>query len=693
MKNPYLSNYAFSFILLLSFFSVSPKLYAQQRPNILYILVDDLGYGDLGVLFQNQKDKELPKLFSPNLDKMAESGAILTQQYANAPVCAPSRASLLTGVNQGNAHVRDNQFDKALENNHTLASVLKTAGYTTVAIGKWGLQGENEKQKPNWPAHPLKRGFDTYFGYMRHADGHEHYPVEGTYRGKKEIWSNYEEVSAGYEKCYTTDLWTAKAKDFIINFEKQNTSKKPFFMFLAYDAPHAVLELPTQEYPAGAGLQGGLQWIGQKGKMINTASGTVDSYIHPDYANATYDDDKNPNTPNVAWPETYKRYATAVRRLDDAVGDIRKLLTDLKIADNTLVVFSSDNGPSIESYLPKTFAANKPTFFESYGPFDGIKRDCWEGGVRMPVLVSWPNHIPAKKIVTTPSMLSDWLPTFAAVAKTPIPVRTTGVSLLPSLTNTGKQDSSLVYVEYFETGSTPNFNQFEKNHRSRKRNQMQLIRVGDYIGVRYNIQSADDSFEIYNVINDPKETNNLGNLKEYQGLQAQMKAKVLQARATDAAAARPYDAAAIPGIQLPKNVKKGLNWSFYAGNYSYIAAQNNSKPNQTGTSKSITPALSTASGITVYTAFIKIAAKGTYILKLNTPEKAFVKLHQFNLLDADYGYTGGTSIEKSITLEAGYHPISIYYLHNKGKKGNLSIEIKSAEGVWEKLSDKNCLYE
>lgn len=690
MKNRKNKTLILSF-LIISFFSFNVNVYAQQKPNIIYILVDDLGYGDLGILFQNQRSKSLPALMSPHLDEMAKSGAILTQHYANAPVCAPSRASLMTGVNQGNAIIRDNQFDKALENNHTIATVLKNAGYTTVAIGKWGLQGTDEKQKPNWPAHPLKRGFDNYFGYMRHADGHEHYPVEGVYRGKKEIWANYKEVSEGLQKCYTTDLWTAKAKDFIINFEQKNQDKKPFFMYLAYDAPHAVLELPTQAYPTGGGLKGGLQWTGQKEKMINTASGDVDSYVHPDYAEATYDDDKDPNTPKVPWPDTYKRYATAVRRLDDAVGDIRELLSDLKIDDNTLVVFTSDNGPSIESYLPKSFVPVKPTFFSSYGPFDGIKRDCWEGGVRMPALVVWPKRIPAGQVVNTPSMLSDWLPTFAGAAKTFAPVRTTGVSLLPSLTNIGKQDKALVYSEYFEAGNTPSFDQFEPGHAGRKRNQMQLIRMGDFVGVRYDIKSADDKFEIYNVVKDPKEKNNLAGKKGFEKLQATMKAKVLQLRISDSDASRPYDDTPVPGIDIPKNAEKGLKWSFFKGDFQFIPSLNPQSADQSGRTKSPLP-IKTAKGMIMYKTFIKIPKRGLYTFKLISDNSAFVKLHEFNLLDADFDYKTGEVVQRAVTLDEGYHPLTIYCLKDQNVKKGFKLQIKAASGKWEDLGEKNCFY-
>jgi arylsulfatase A-like enzyme len=193
---------------------------AEKKPNIIFILTDDLGFGDVGVFFQNlqreKNDRARPWHLTPQLDQMAAAGVQLRQYYCPAPVCAPSRASLLLGVHQGHANVRDNQFDKALENNHTLATVLRGAGYATAAIGKWGLQGGPgekcagaEKAGPNdWPGYPTKRGFDYYFGYVRHVDGHWHYPKED----QRQVWENEREVSADLAGCYTTDLFTACAK-------------------------------------------------------------------------------------------------------------------------------------------------------------------------------------------------------------------------------------------------------------------------------------------------------------------------------------------------------------------------------------------------------------------------------------------------------------------------------------------------
>ncbi|SHM52417.1 sulfatase-like hydrolase/transferase [Mucilaginibacter sp. OK098] len=665
---------------------------AQKKPNIIFILTDDLGYGDLGVFFQNKRqqsgDRSKPYELTPNLDLMAKKGAKFTQQYCNAPVCAPSRASLLTGVNQGNANIRDNQFDKALENNHTLATLLKQAGYNTTAIGKWGLQGINGNG-PDWQAHPVKRGFDSYYGYIRHKDGHEHYPFEGLYDGKKQVWSDYKEVSANLSKCYTTDLWTAAAKNYIIAHQKGSDAVKPFFMYLAYDCPHAVLELPTQAYPSGKGLKGGLQWLGEPGHMINTATGKVDSYVYPEYANATYDDDNNPATPEIAWPETYKRYASAVRRIDDAVGDILQLLVDLKIADNTLVIFTSDNGPSIESYLPASFVPNHPTFFGSYGPFDGIKRDCWEGGLRMPTLAEWPDHIAPGKTITTPSMLSDWMATFADVAHIQPPARTDGVSLLPDLTGKGKQQNSLVYVEYYEEGKTPVFKEFEASRRNRKRDQMQMIRMGNLVGVRYQVKAAGDDFEIYDVVNDPKETDNLALKTGFEKIQAQMKANVLQVRHADAEAPRPYDNAMIPADSVLRELIPGLNWKFYEGNFPWVIAEKNLKESEKGTGNNITrKEAGKKEGMTCYEGFIKIPADGKYTFSMLTTGKAYLRLHEATLIDEDFGYQPNTEVIKDVYLKAGYHAIKLNYLLPKGISPQLKLKWKSDKNDWMDLDAK-----
>ncbi|WP_276168176.1 sulfatase-like hydrolase/transferase [Zobellia alginiliquefaciens] len=663
----------------------------KKKPNIIYILTDDLGFGDVGAFFQNQRkeknDRSEPWALTPQLDKMASEGAMLTHHYTAAPVCAPSRSSLLLGVSQGHANVRDGQFDKALADNHTLGNVMQRAGYKTAAIGKWGLQGSSRwsKNGDSWPAHPNNRGFDYYYGYMRHRDGHEHYPVEGVYRGRKEVYENKKEVSEGLDKCYTGDLWSAVAKKWIVEQVKDKAEQEPFFMYLAFDTPHAVLELATQAYPEGGGLNGGLQWLGKPGNMINTASGEVDSYIHPDYANVTYDHDKNPSTPEVAWPDVYKRYASSTRRIDNEVGDLLQLLKDLNIDKNTLVVFNSDNGPSIESYLPdEEYEAN---FFNSFGPFDGIKRDVLEGGERTPLIARWPSKIPEGQVITSPSIAYDWLPTFTEAAGYPAPVNTDGVSLLPSLTGKGEQKESLIYVEYNQGRKTPEYEEFSTNNRGRERKQMQMMREGDIVGIRYNIKGADDDFELYNILDDTHQSKNLASHPDMAVLQLQMKERVLQIRMPDTTAARPYDHAMVPSISIP-DVVKGLKWTSFESHSPWLPKVDDLKPLSSG--KSSTPTLKEMEEkgtIFLFEGFIKVPTDGRYTFHLTATSNAFIRIHEASVIDADYGFDTGSTKEGSMNLKAGFHPIRVYCKKSNTGKNNIKLEWSGPSVAKEKIPE------
>lgn len=658
-----------SFILLgvtLIVAAVSPR---AAQPNILLVLVDDLGWGDLGRFFQQQRaaanNPAEPWHFTPNLDGLADEGIRLTHHYCPAPVCAPSRASLLLGVHQGHANVRDNQFDKGLEANHTLATVLRQAGYATVAIGKWGLQGGGNA--PRWEAHPLERGFDDYFGYIRHVDGHEHYPKEGKYRGTKEVYENYTNITPQLDKCYTADLFTARAKRWIATHAAAQPGR-PFFMYLAYDTPHAVIEIPTMAYPAGSGLNGGLQWRGTPGAMINTAGGTIDSYYHPDYANRTY----NPGDGVRPWPDVYKRYATCVRRLDDCVGDLVQLLKDLDLDDNTLVVFTSDNGISAESYLAESF---RPDFFNGFGPFDGIKRDCWEGGVRVPLIARWPARIPAGHVSDLPSSFPDWLPTFAEMAGLPAPARTDGVSLLPTLTGQGVQQTPTVYVEYFQGGTTPGYGEFAPAHRGRRRNQMQVLRDGDFVGVRYDIARQADDFEIYDVANDPQELNNLAGDAAFAARQQAMKDRVLRLRRPDASAPRPYDAEPVPALAITQ-VANGVLWQAFEGDFPWVPELTQLTAVAQGTNAA--PSVEVRSRDTqtglLFTGYLRAPVTGDYAFHLTTDTGALLRLHEATLLDADFGHAAGGEVSGDIRLEAGLHPFRLYYRHATGREPRLTLE-------------------
>ncbi|RYX82047.1 DUF4976 domain-containing protein [bacterium] len=642
----------------------------KSQPNIIFVLADDLGYGDIGVFFQNSRraanDRSHPWHLTPQLDNMAAQGIQIPQHYCPAPVCAPSRASFLLGVTQGHANVRDNQFDKELEDNYTVPRVLKQAGYATAAIGKWGLQGKEETRN-EFPSAPQKRGFDSYFGYIPHGAGHAHYPKED---GKR-LFEGDKNVVADYDGCYTTDLFTARAKKWIT--EQQTTKpKQPFFLYLAYDTPHAKLQYPPKAFPAGGGLKGGVQWLGTPGHMINTADGTPDSYCHPDYANATWDDDKNPATSEKPWPDVYKRYATDVRRIDDCVGDLLTTLKDLKIDDNTLVIFTSDNGPSQESYLPE---ANEPNFFGSFGPFDGIKRDVWEGGIRVGAIARWPQQIAAGRTSPTPSAFWDWMPTFSEAAGFPAPARSDGVSLLPVLQGKGTQAPSRLYFEYFVAGKTPSYPEFASAHQGRARRQMQALRIGDYVGVRYDVTSHADPFEIYDVVKDPKETKNLGNDPKFAALQKQLHDTVLGVRRPDAEAPRPYDEELVPAVTVART-SAGLNWRAVQQSAPWLAQTANLKPLSTGTTPlAAWPAkLSAKANEIALTGFIEVPKDGDYTFSLTTSSKALLRLHEAIVIDADYGYKPGSEIIGTIKLKAGKHPITLSLLKQGTTSPSLSLK-------------------
>jgi len=658
----------FLLVLLLAGLAATPPAIAK-RPNIIFILTDDLGFGDLGVFWQNPRrdagNPAKPWHQTPQLDRMAAEGMVLADHYCGAPVCAPSRASLLSGLHQGHANVRDNQFDKALEENHNLATVLKTAGYATACIGKWGLTGD----EPDLPAHPLRRGFDNFFGYLRHVDGHEHYPKEGPIRGRKTVFDGQTDFTDGLDKCYTTDLFTARAKHWIGQQHEQQPAR-PFFLYLAYDTPHAALQLPTGPYPAG-----GLQWLGEPGHMINTASGEIDSWIHPDYAAATWDHDADAATPQVAWPDVYQRYATSVRRIDDAMGDLIRFLAGLGIDRETLVVFTSDNGPSNASYLVEPYS---PEFFASYGPFSGIKRDCLDGGLRVGALVRWPAGIPAGKTSDLPCGHWDWLPTLAEVAGLPPPGRTDGRSLLPTLTGRGTQREPLVYAEYFISGKTPDYRDFPASARGRPQEQMQMLRLGDFTGLRTSIRGADDDFEIFSASKDPRQSRNVA--AEYPVLQKQLKNQVLALRRPLDDAPRPYDQTPVPAVPV-ENPRPGmLDYAVYQGTWPWLPDFGALTPVVNGSATSLNPQDATRRGDhgLRFSGYFHAPATGEYTFRLRSSSGARLRLHQSLVIDDDFHHDG-SPVSASIRLSAGFHPLTLDARHSQGLAPVLQLECSGPE--------------
>jgi hypothetical protein len=451
-------------------------------------------------------------------------------------------------------------------------------------------------------------------------------------------------------------------------------------MYLAYDTPHAKLQLPPCAYPSGTGLKGGVQWLGTPGRMINTAAGVPDSYVHPDYAMATWDHDRDPSTPEQPWPDVYKRFATDVRRIDDCVADILGLLTDLKIDRDTLVIFTSDNGPSQESYLKEPYEAD---FFNSFGPFDGIKRDCWEGGIRVGAIARWPGVIPARRVSDVPCMAHDWMPTFAQIAGVPAPARSDGVSLMPALTGKGRQQPSRVYVEYFVQGKTPSYGDFLPAHRGRPRRQMQAIRLGDYVGVRYDVKSHTDPFEIYNIVTDPQQANDLGSSPHCAALQKEMHDTVLRVRRPDASAPRPYDRELVPALAI-KSLAPGVEWRLFRGPTPWVANLDALRPNSAGIQPGIDvpPAPARGDYSLVIAGCLEAPEDGEYTFKVTCDGGALLRIHEATVIDIDPFFAQRANTG-SIRLQKGVHPFRLHCRCAGPEAQNLAIQWHWAGREWE----------
>jgi arylsulfatase A-like enzyme len=625
---------------------------AAGRPNVLFILTDDLGWGDVGVFHQNARGAGgKPAFATPHLDALAASGMFLRHHYTGAPVCAPARGSLMTGLSQGHCAIRDNQFDKPLPQGLTIASVLREAGYHTAAIGKWGIGG---RPKSGYPAHPVRRGFDEFFGYMAHGTGHVYY-----HDAQHPIMDGTEDVGDRYDNVYSTDLFTARAKKFIAD-QHAGHPGRPFFLYLAYTAVHNALHVPGGAYPTGGGRDGGVRW------PLKPTPETRDSYIHPDYA-------------GKPWTEPMKRYATMARRLDDGVGDVMQLLRDLGIADNTLVVFTSDNGPANEG-------GADPRLFDSWGPFDGFKRDCFEGGVREPTIVAWPGRIAPKQTDDTPSGFWDWMPTLAEVAGLPAPAHSDGVSLVPTLLRQGKQRSrGYVYIEYF-VGSR---NKASADVFARKgvtgRGQQQLVRIGEFVGVRTQVQSPGDPLRLYNVVADPHEDHDLSADPAHAGLLARMRDLLVTARRPDADAPRPYDDVPLPAVQ-PSGATRG-RWtvSRFDGAWPWTPDFDGLVPAATTDAAGVAvpdPAPGQPFGLK-FAGYLNVPADGEYTFTGSSDGGLHLWVHDAHLIDTD-APTVDRPATATVRLKAGLHPVRLFYRHATGRP-SLSLRWRVPGGAEEAI--------
>lgn len=609
------------------------------RPNVLFILVDDLGYGDVGVFWQNRRGDK-PRLETANLDRLAAEGMRLTNHYCASPVCAPSRASLMTGLNQGHCPIRDNQFDKPLPVNHTLATVLKAAGYDTAAVGKWGLGGTS----PPWPGHPLNRGFNHYYGFLRHGAAHDHYAGDNG-----AIFEGFERVTQGIQGAYDSDLFTARAKKFIADHVQKHT-RHPFFLYLAYTLPHMKMQLPPAAYPQGGGLHGGNQWPFKP-------YGTPDSYVYPEFR-------------DKPWPEKEKRHASMVHRLDDCVGDVLQLLKDLKIEDNTLVVFTSDNGPHEEG--------NDPTFFDSNGPFDGIKRDLYEGGAREPTIVRWPGHVPPNTVSDEMSAHYDWMPTLAEVAEVPAPANTDGISLVATLTGHADQQRHhpYFYSEYLGTMSGPISKAIVARKGYPKRGEEQSVRIGGFVGVRYDIESPADPLKLYNLADDVHQDHDLAADPAHQKLLAQMRDLLITARTPNPAAPRPYDDEFMPAVEKPSQIGS-LNYQMFTGRWPWLPDFRGMTPKKTGQlpgfiipghekdligKKESNAEKAGPQEGAAFEGFINVPADGDYLFTVTSDSGVVLWVHDSLVIDDDYTHDD-VPRSGAVRLRAGWHPLRLFYRH------------------------------
>lgn len=358
-----------------------------REPNIIFIMADDLGYGDLGCYGQQ-------KIRTPHLDKMAEQGMRFTQAYSGAPVCAPARSVLMTGLHMGHTPIRGNRslVDRSRvplpDSVTTLAEALQQAGYVTGMFGKWGL-GE-----PGTEGHPNRQGFDEFYGFLDQARAHSYYP--------EYVWHNEDTVffpvnKNGEQQRYVSD-WYFQAS---LNFIKQNADTS-FFCYLPLQLPHTRYQIPH---------------IGK------------------------YD--------TTSWREDEKKYAAMVTRVDTYVGKILGTLDSLGIAENTLVFFTSDNGPAHPSPHATYTDDLDPAFFNSAGGFKGIKRDVYEGGIRVPMIVQWPGTVEKGSESDYPWAFHDLFPTLTELTGYKATVKTDGQSILRVLNGQPPPPRDYLYWEFF----------------------------------------------------------------------------------------------------------------------------------------------------------------------------------------------------------------------------------------------------
>ncbi|MHC4844975.1 MAG: arylsulfatase [Planctomycetota bacterium] len=429
-------------------------------PNLVYILADDLGFGELGSYGQT-------RIRTPHLDRLAAEGMRFTQHYSGSPVCAPSRATLLTGLHTGHAEIRDNDEmgergdvwnDPDLEGQRplsdgarTLGEVLQDRGYVTAAIGKWGLGWVGSEGDPN------RQGFDHFYGYICQREAHNYYPTHLWRDGAKHVLDNERfsphqrlpddadpTLAASYDAYRGGDYAMDHLTDDALGFVREHRDER-FFLYLAYPVPHLALQVPDEDLREYAGAFDETPYRGDRGYLP-----------HP--------------TPRAA-------YAAMITRMDSDIGRLMALLADLGLDENTLVVFASDNGPSWVGGVDREF-------FDSSGGLRGRKAQLYEGGIRVPMIARWPGRVAPGSVSDHVSAFWDVLPTFAELAGAPTPAALDGLSMVPTLLGRPHEQTAheLLYWEHARA--------------------QQAIRVGDWKAHR---KRPGDPIELYDLSSDPGE--------------------------------------------------------------------------------------------------------------------------------------------------------------------------------------------
>jgi arylsulfatase A len=435
------------FLLLLTRFHATAqqkKSPVGSRPNIILIIADDLGYGDLSCYGQQ-------KFKTPNLDKLAAEGMRFTQFYSGSTVCAPARATLMTGLHTGHSPIRGNrsmqpegQFPLP-DSTVTIAAWLKKMGYTTGAFGKWGMG------PPASAGEPLNQGFDQFYGYLCQAKAHNYYPPYVWNNREKEFFPSNEE-GAG---IYSADTIHRKALQFL----EQQKPEQPFFLFLPYTIPHGDVMVPHDE-------------------------------VYEHYKKQFAGDSVPPPPAEKRRHKVFESYphagfAAMVSRLDRYVGEVVAQVQKMGLAENTLVLFTSDNGPHREN-------GGDPEFFDGNGIYKGIKRDLYEGGIRVPFIAWWPGTISKKQVNNDPLILYDIFPTLQELAGIPVSQHIDGISMVPALTGKKQPAHAYLYWEFHEQGGK------------------QAVRLGNWKGIRLNVSTQENPpIELYNLDHDPVEENNV----------------------------------------------------------------------------------------------------------------------------------------------------------------------------------------